>query len=169
MVYNLLTKIEPLWSKVKPVFKFIYQYFYQLLFFCLLMFIVTTSCIYERTELASVAKNYMLSEQARFMFISGMIAMIVIVVRRYIFIVNIYKFLEASVTSFIVSYSFTFAIAFGVHSLMIKLNIIDTQNVQEANIMYMYIAIFLTTMFIFNSVGSLIKHHMQLYDCKWIY
>lgn len=148
LVYNLLPKIEPLWLKVKPVFKFIYQYFYSLLFFCLLIFIITTSCIYDRTELASIAKDYMLSEQVRFMIISGMTSVIIIFARRYSFIVDIYKFLEASVTSFIVIYSFTLVIALIVHSLMIKFNIIDIQNIQETNITYILIAIFLATMFI---------------------
>ncbi|WP_425362601.1 hypothetical protein [Candidatus Tisiphia endosymbiont of Hybos culiciformis] len=177
LVYNLLLKIEPLLhkkakpllNKTEPVFKFIYQYFYLLLFFCLVMFIVTTSRIYDRAELVSVAKNYMLSEQARSMIVVGMISMIIIVARRYSFIVNIYNFLEASVTSFIVIYSFTFAIALIVHSLMIKFNIIDIQNVQETNIMYILIAIFLATMFIFNPVYLIIKRHMQLYYRKWIH
>jgi hypothetical protein len=177
LIYNLFSKIEPLLhkkveplsSKAKPVFKFIYQYFYPLLFSLLLIFIVAMSCIYDRAELASIVKNYMLSEQVRCMIVLGIISIIIIVGMRYSFIVNIYKFLKVAVISLIVIYLFTFAIALIGHSLMIKFNIIDIQDVQKTDITCILIAIFLITMFIFNYVALLVKRAMQLYDGKWIY
>ncbi|WP_375333988.1 hypothetical protein [Candidatus Tisiphia endosymbiont of Xenochironomus xenolabis] len=177
LVSNLLSKIEPLLhknvkplsNKAEPVFKFIYQYFYTLLFSLLLIFIVAMSCIYDRAELVSAVKNYILSEQMRFMIVSIMVSIIGFVGMRYPFIVTIYKFLKIAVISLIVIYLFTFAIALIVHSLMIKFNIIDIQDVQNTNITSILIVIFLITMFIFDYVALPIKRVMQLYDHKWIY
>lgn len=40
---------------------------------------------------------------------------------------------------------------------------------KKTDIMHILIAIFLTTMFTFNSICLIIKRHMSLYDRKWIY
>jgi len=80
---------------------------------------------------------------------------------------NILSFLQASLTTFIIVYGFALSLSLTTKYLMIRLKIIDLQDLQKTNPLIIIIAIFLSLIFIIKPASLMIISYLQGYHIKW--